>query len=311
MIQEPAWHASTTWYLASRTEHLQSKQLSDQLLSTNRRVPHLCSSAMSRRRPAPGCKAAPSAAQPRALALDVLAHAAVSLLPAAQRRAATIFPSGPGTWERTGLTAVQPARFSRTGGAAPSPRDADTGGRPPRGNSPVRSGAAAVLPPPLPWSVAGQRRPRGGAERPPATWRGRSRPASGAGAAAFGRAMSRGRTALGAIAWLCLLVAAADGLRRRGPSVTAKVTPGRAGSGRSVGLLWGGPRAPPVSPCLACEERCPEAAPRSLRRDTARQSPRSGLGCPGPRPIAPCRCCHRFAAARSGVTVSVSCRTVW
>lgn len=205
---------------------------------------------MSRLRPALGCKGAPSAAQPRALDLDVLPLAAVSLLPAAQQQLFFLQAL------ELGSAQVSP-RYSPHvfHGPAAQPHLPLAGPRlrcgrptPPRKTSrPERGGRLLPAAPPLERSGAAPAARRN-AEGPPATWRGRSRPASGAGAAAFGRAMSCGRTALGAIAWLCLLVAAAEGLRRRGPSVTAKVTPGRAGNGRSVALHWGGPRAAPVSP---------------------------------------------------------------
>lgn len=227
---------------------------------------------MSKRRPAPGCKAAPSgqcgpaastrlypgATQPQAPSLDVLSQAAVILPPAAQQLQSNY--SSLGRWNSAARRSHRGAACAFvTGSAAPSPRGETppatrqprpkrAGRRPPAAPPPKRSGAAAEGWPP----------PRHMArEEPP------GRPAAGAGAAAFGRAMARGRTALGAIAWLCLLAAAAEGLRRRGPSVTAKVTPGRAGSGRSV--CAGAAREP--RPSLAS----PLRRPAELQRDGGRR----------------------------------------
>jgi len=138
---------------------------------------------MSKRRPAPGCKAAPSgqcgpaastglypgATQPQAPSLDVLSQAAVILPPAAQQLQSNY--SSLGRWNSAARRSHRGAACAFvTGSAAPSPR----GETPPPQGSPVRSGPAAAPPPLLPRREAGQRRRDG---RPPATWRGRSRPA--------------------------------------------------------------------------------------------------------------------------------------
>lgn len=73
---------------------------------------------------------------------------------------------------------------------------------------------------------------------PPATWRGRSRPPSGGRRRRSARlsAMAGGGPAafLGAVACLCFLAPAAEGFKKRGPSVTAKVTLARGSADREA-----------------------------------------------------------------------------
>lgn len=121
------------------------------------------------------------------------------------------------------------------------------------------------------------------APRSPPPRRGRSRPSPAQAPQRSAGAMARGAL-LGAVACLCFLAPAAEAFKRRGPSVTAKVTLARGGGGvrrrKASGRVGRGPRL-----------RCPAA--RMCREEPA------GL-CPAPLPHRP-RAASRAPRARAGL----------